>query len=328
MNNIRVGQTGFANIFFPSGPTQYINDGQLLIADANYLIQLDKLSGKPYGEVVAQGQESYVSQASIRSATPSQQIENLGWWLVVQQDRSELMAPVTRQVQQAGFLSAIIVGIISGLAILLAQFLAGPIIRLTQTAEQIRSGDLTARASVESDDEVGNLASSFNSMTTQLRQTLQGLENRVTERTRELTLSAQVSRTLSQERDLDSLLRTAVNMIQETFSLYYTQIYLADPTRRVLILKSGYGEVGEELIRRAHRLPVGAGSINGEAAFEKKPVIVSDTTTSSTFQSKPLTSEHSLRNGCSAAGGIPAGRCPGYAKRAYWIVLKGKHTSF
>ena len=49
-------------------------------------------------------------------------------------------------------------------------------------------------------------------------------------------------------------MRTAVNMIQETFSLYYTQIYLTDPTGRVLLLKSGFGEVGEELIRRAHRL--------------------------------------------------------------------------
>ena len=171
---------------------------------------------------------------------------------------------------------------------MLAQFLAGPILRLTQTAEQIRSGDLTARASVESDDEVGNLASSFNSMTYQLRQTLQGLEHRVTERTRELTLSAQVSRALSQERDLDNLLKTAVNMIQETFNLYYTQIYLTDPTGRVLLLRSGYGEVGEELIRRAHRLPVGAGSINGEAAFEKKPIIVSDTTSSATFKANPL----------------------------------------
>ena len=110
------------------------------MADADYLDQLSKLSGKIYGEVVSQGQESYVSQASIRPATPNQQIENLGWWLVVQQGRSELLAPVTRQTQQAGFLSSIIVGIVSGLAILLAQFLAGPILRLTQTAEQIRIG--------------------------------------------------------------------------------------------------------------------------------------------------------------------------------------------
>jgi len=288
IKSVHVGQTGFANIYFPSGPTQYISNGQLLLADTKLLDQVSKLSGKPYGEVVSGSTDSYVSQAVIKPATPNKQVEVLGWWLIIQQAKSELLAPVTRQTQQAGFLSAIIIGIVSALAILLAQFLAGPILRLTKTAEQVRSGDLTARASVESDDEVGNLASSFNSMTYQLRQTLQGLERRVTERTHELTLSGQVSRALSQERDVDNLLKTAVNMIQESFDLYYTQIYLTDPSGRVLVLKSGYGEVGEELIRRAHRLPVGAGSINGQAAFEKKAMIVSDTTSSATFRANPL----------------------------------------
>lgn len=288
VNNIRIGQTGFANIYFPSGPTQYILNGQLLMADTNFLDQLAKFSGKPYGEVSSQGKDIYASQAMITPATPNQQVEGLGWWLVLQQDRSDLLAPVTQQTQQAGFLSSVIVGVVAGLAILLAQFLAGPILRLTQTAEQIRTGDLTARASVESDDEVGNLASSFNSMTYQLRQTLQGLEKRVTERTHELTLAGQVSRALSQERDLDKLLKTAVNMIQESFNLYYTQIYLSDPAGRVLILRSGYGEVGVELIRRGHRLPVGAGSINGLAAFEKRPVIVADTASSPTFRANAL----------------------------------------
>ena len=66
VSNIRVGQTGFANIYFPSGPTQYIRNGQLSMADAKFLDQLSKLSGKTYGEVISQGQESYVSQAPIR----------------------------------------------------------------------------------------------------------------------------------------------------------------------------------------------------------------------------------------------------------------------
>jgi GAF domain-containing protein/HAMP domain-containing protein len=288
INNIRVGQTGFANIYFPSEPTQYILNGQLLLADTKFLDQVSKLSTRPYGEVILSGFDRYVSQAVIKPATTNQQIETLGWWLVVQQDRSELLAPVTQQTQQAGFLGSIIIGIVSALAILLAQLLAGPILRLTETAEKVRTGDLTARASVESDDEVGNLASSFNSMTDQLRQTLQGMEKRVTERTHELTLAGQVSRALSQERDLDNLLKTAVNMIQESFDLYYTQIYLTDPSGRVLVLKSGYGEVGEELIRRSHRLQVGTGSINGQAAFDKQAMIVSDTASSPTFRANPL----------------------------------------
>ena len=50
--------------------------------------------------------------------------------------------------------------------------IAGPIRRLTNIAEQIRGGDLAAQARVESKDEIGVLAETFNNMTGQLRQTL------------------------------------------------------------------------------------------------------------------------------------------------------------
>ena len=44
-------------------------------------------------------------------------------------------------------------------------------------------------------------------------------------------------------------------------------------------------------MRRAHRLPVGPGSINGLAAAEKRPVIVADTETSAFFRPNPLLPE-------------------------------------
>ncbi len=50
--------------------------------------------------------------------------------------------------------------------------IALPISRLTSVAEQIRSGDLEAQAIVESRDEIGLLAATFNSMTAKLRETL------------------------------------------------------------------------------------------------------------------------------------------------------------
>jgi len=63
-------------------------------------------------------------------------------------------------------LVALMMGV--GLAILFKRKIAGPIRRLTHTAEQIAQGDLTAQAIIESHDEIGRLATTFNTMTHQL----------------------------------------------------------------------------------------------------------------------------------------------------------------
>ena len=122
----------------------------------------------------------------------------------------------------------------------------------------------------------------------ELRRFSQSLEQRVTERTRELELASQLGRRLAQERDLDRLLNAAVQLIQQSFGMYYTQIYLLDPSGRALVLRSGTGEVAAELIRRGHRLEVGLGSINGRVALERRPVFVANTTGSSIFRPNPL----------------------------------------
>lgn len=64
------------------------------------------------------------------------------------------------------------------LALTFRENIAGPVRRLTAVAEQIRTGDLEAQASVESGDEIGTLAETFNRMTGQLRQTLEDLDQR------------------------------------------------------------------------------------------------------------------------------------------------------
>jgi len=53
--------------------------------------------------------------------------------------------------------------------------IAAPIHRLSRTAEQIGSGELTARAVVETDDEIGQLAVTFNRTTSQLNETFLAL---------------------------------------------------------------------------------------------------------------------------------------------------------
>ncbi len=121
-----------------------------------------------------------------------------------------------------------------------------------------------------------------------VRELASKLEVRVAERTRDLTLSAEIGRAVVQERNLDILLPAAVERIRQTFALYYAQIYLTDTAGRTLILRAGSGAVGQELLQRGHRLPIASSSINGTAAFAQKAVLVEDTTQSTTFLPNPL----------------------------------------
>ncbi len=170
----------------------------------------------------------------------------------------------------------------------LGNLFVGPVINLSTVAKKIADGDLNARAKIETTDEVGELAKDFNIMTSQLQETLQGLEQRVADRTRNLVLAAEVGRTVSQVRDLDVMLKDASELILKEFNLYYVQVYLTDASGSTLKLEAGTGTVGTQLLGRGHSLRLDTNSINGRAAVEKHPVVISDTAQSATFRQNPL----------------------------------------
>jgi PAS domain S-box-containing protein len=115
-----------------------------------------------------------------------------------------------------------------------------------------------------------------------------GLEQRVAERTRDITLASEIGRRITVVHDLDQLLPQAVELIRDRFNLYYTQVYLVDPGGRSLVMRAGTGEAGAAMLRRGHRLPLDLTSLNGTAAIERQPTIVGDTSRSLIFRPNPL----------------------------------------
>lgn len=185
---------------------------------------------------------------------------------------------------------AVMVGLVlSGLTIiLLNRQVMSPLRALADLARTLAGGDLRQRADVRRGDEISLLGRSFNSMADQLQRTLEGLEQRVTDRTRDIVVAVEVGQRAVRLRDLDDLLAETVELIRSRFDLYYTQVYLAEPNGRVLLMRAGTGQVGQELQRRGLRLAFGVGSLNGTAAAERRPVIVSNTATAPNFHPNPL----------------------------------------
>ncbi|HMB21994.1 MAG: cache domain-containing protein [Chloroflexota bacterium] len=201
-----------------------------------------------------------------------------GWMVIAQQPESEIVTPV-RQFQTVVFALIMVVSVIMIALVWFAiRRTLQPISALTDTASAIAAGDLNRAAEVNTRDEIGILANTFNAMTSQLRTLVGSLEQRVADRTHDLELAAEVGRTVTEKViQLSDLLSEAVEMIRARFDLYYTQIYLTDPATQRIILRAGTGEAGKELLQRGHNLIINSGSLNGRAVLEKRAQVVGDT---------------------------------------------------
>jgi PAS domain S-box-containing protein len=89
-----------------------------------------------------------------------------------------------------------------GLALLSKAHIVGPVQRLIDTTRQITAGDLFAQANVESEDEIGQLATATNIMTGRLRETI----DRLSRRTQQLEALRHASLGLTSHLNLQEVL--------------------------------------------------------------------------------------------------------------------------
>jgi anti-anti-sigma factor len=94
--------------------------------------------------------------------------------------------------------SAILAGV---LGVYLAHRLAVPLVTLMKTATRIAEGERDVQAPVGGPREVAGLATAFNSMTSQLRQSLESLEQRVADRTADLQHALDEVETRAREQE-------------------------------------------------------------------------------------------------------------------------------
>ena len=248
--------------------------------------ELRDLSEYPAVAAMHQGQTGHLTFTDEHGAEWLAYIEVLdsGWAVITQQQSAEILAPVG-QFQRVVF-AMILIGAL--VMLILTWFtIRGtlqPIHVLTNTVSAIAAGDLNRVAEVKTRDEIGTLASAFNHMTSQLRDLIGSLEQRILDRTHDLDLAAEVGRTASEKvMNLSEMLTEAAEMIRSRFNLYYTQIYLTDPSGERITLYAGTGEAGKELLQRRHYLLINSSSLNGRAVVEKQAQIVADTHTNPNF---------------------------------------------
>ncbi|MEO8610624.1 MAG: GAF domain-containing protein [Chloroflexota bacterium] len=164
-----------------------------------------------------------------------------------------------------------------------------PISALTDAALQLAKGDFTQRANVNVQNEIGILASTFNSMSDQLQNLVGTLEERVNARTRDLQIVANVSKSATTILNLDDLLQSVVDLTKQSFDLYHAHIYLLDDTGENLVLTAGAGEPGRIMKQQGRRIALNnSSSLVARAGRTRKGVIENDVTKARDFLANPL----------------------------------------
>lgn len=126
------------------------------------------------------------------------------------------------------------------------------------------------------------------------------LEQRVNERTAELEEANQqtsrkaaqlqaiteLSESIAQFQDLNTLFPSAARLISERFGFYHVGIFLLDGDREHAVLQAANSEGGQRMLERGHRLMLGTGVV-GYAAQTGQPRIALDVGADAVFFDNP-----------------------------------------
>lgn len=176
----RVGETGGGTLAL-SHERWLSEGGQLTEIDPvsrQSLLDADA-AGFVIGELA--GRRRLLSLAPVES-TP--EVAGLGWEYVAYQDEDEALAPIAT-AQNAGILVSLVALIgVGTVAAILAGRISAPLSRLSAAARGLASGDLSRRVGLSGSDEIGQLASSFDSMAASLERQVASEQEAQAERLR------------------------------------------------------------------------------------------------------------------------------------------------
>jgi putative methionine-R-sulfoxide reductase with GAF domain len=292
VDQLEIGETGYAYVVDQQGNLIAFEDTTRVLAgeNASIISEVKEFVENP-GESANLTPE-VVPYTGLIGTTVVGTYVPLGtpnWAVVIEQPTTEAYAVIYRSiiVSTATILLMALVAGIAGVAI--ARRLAVPLIDLTGTATRIADGEIELQAAAGGAQEFATLAIAFNKMTSQLREVITSLEDRVAARTRDLAIVAEVGTATATILESKRLLQEVVDLTKERFNLYHSHIYLLDEDGKNLVLAAGVGEPGRVMVAEGRSIPMDREqSLVARAARERKGVTVNDVTQAPDFLPNPL----------------------------------------
>ena len=284
--------------FGDTGYVFLIDERNQVIAhpDPIYAAELRDLSTYPPVAALRRGEQGIVKftdDQGVHWRAYVNQFEN-GWGVIAQQTEAEMLASFRTSQQVSAGVSLVGLLFLLGVVWLTVRQSLYPVRSLIETASAISDGDLSREAPVESEDELGFLAETFNRMTRQLRESISGLEDRVARRTadlerrsNQLQAAALVSKEAAGIRDVHQMLSQTTQLISRYFGFYHAGIFIFDEAREYAVLQAANSEGGQRMLARGHKLRVGQVGIVGYVADVGMPRIALDVGEDAAFLNNP-----------------------------------------
>ena len=278
VDQIKVGETGYAYVVDSQGNLIAFSDTSRVLKGENVrqLNEVKEFLENPSGSGdIAPGIESetgLLGESVLGTFVP---LGTPDWAVIIELPTDEAYQPIVGFIR-GYIISLLVFAVLAGVAcILIARRLSAPLVDLSKAATEVAGGNLAVVAKVGGPAEIAQVASTFNEMTSRLREFITTLEQRVTDRTKALAISAEVTRHLAAILDPRQLAAEVVNEVRNAFDYYYAQIYLLDQAGENLVIADGTGEAGATMLARGHSVPKGRGLV-GRAADANASVLVPD----------------------------------------------------
>ena len=182
VDGIKIGQTGRAYVVSNSGKVIAHLDKKNVLQeeDWRHLAPVERVLDRHTGSMDYTHPDG---EAFLSAYAP---LTSIGWGVVVEQPAEEAYATIGIMLRQAWGITVISAIIALVIGILTARSIVRPVLRLVEGTQQISQGDLTHRIDLKRLDEIGQLAVSFNEMAQSLKESYEGLELKVAQRTSQL----------------------------------------------------------------------------------------------------------------------------------------------
>jgi GAF domain-containing protein/HAMP domain-containing protein len=293
----RIGDTGYVYITDKAGQLLAYRDLKLVKQG----VAIQTLTGRTPQIIADSGIHLYKGVGGQNVIASGRPLGVASWYVIVEQPVNEAL------------LFFMVLVIILSIMLIVVGFLANGVINFIQTrivvplrllqagAAELHQGQFKTRIDIQSKDELGELADTFNLMTAQIETSFNTLEQRVAERTAELDTAnkknteralrlrtiAEIGNTITSLENLDELLPRIAQRVSEALGVYHTGIFLLDSNNEYAVLRATNSEGGQRMLARGHRLRVGQTGIVGFVTASGTPRIALDVGEDAEFFDNP-----------------------------------------